>query len=139
MAEVIVKSSGSLRQEIGVGAHTLYADEPVEAGGDDAGPTPYELLLAAIGACTSMTLLLYARRRGWTLEDVEVRLSHHRDYARDCEECPEKATRIDVIERRIALKGQLNEAQRTRLLEIAEKCPVHQTLTGTIRIDDTLE
>jgi putative redox protein len=138
MSEVIVHSLGNLRQEIDAGAHTIYADEPVDAGGDNTGPTPYDLLLAALGACTSMTLLMYARRKGWPLEDVEVRLSHRRDYARDCEECETEPVRIDLIERRITLQGPLDEAQRTRLLEIAEKCPVHRTLTGTIRIVDTL-
>ena|SRR5687767_3931617 len=138
MAEVIVHSLGNLRQEIDAGSHTLYADEPVDAGGDNAGPNPYELLLAALGACTSMTLLLYARRKGWPLEDVEVRLSHRRDYARDCAECEDKPAKIDVIERRITLRGDLDDGQRARLLEIAQKCPVHRTLTGTIRINDRL-
>ena len=139
MAEVIVHSAGNLRQQISAGAHTFYADEPADAGGDNVGPSPYDLLLAGLGACTSMTLLMYARRKGWPLEDVEVRLSHRRDHARDCADCPDKTARIDVIERRITLKGDLDESQRLRLLEIAEKCPVHQTITGTIKIDDQLE
>src|SRR5262249_2718587 len=139
MAEVIVHSLGNLRQEIDAGSHTFYADEPTDDGGDNSGPNPYELLLGALGACTSMTLLLYARRKGWPLEDVEVRLSHRRDYARDCEDCETKPVQIDQIERRIVLKGDLNQAQRTRLLEMAEKCRVHRTLTGTIRVSDTLE
>jgi putative redox protein len=139
MAEVIVHSLGKLRHEIDAGAHTFFADEPADAGGDDAGPTPYDLLLGALGTCTSMTLLMYARRKGWPLEGVEVRLSHQRDYARDCAECDTKPMQIDRIERRITLKGQLDQSQRTRLLEIAEKCPVHRTLTGTITVSDTLE
>jgi uncharacterized OsmC-like protein len=139
MAEVIVHSLDHLRQEIDAGSHTFLADEPATAGGDDSGPDPYALLLAALGACTSMTLLLYARRKQWPLEGVEVRLSHHRDYARDCAECDEKPVQVDQIERRIALRGPLDEAQRARLLEIAQKCPVHRTLTGTIRVDDRLE
>ena len=139
MTEVIVRSLGNLRQEIDAGAHTFYADEPADAGGDDAGPTPYDLLLASLGACTSMTLLMYARRKGWLLEDVEVRLSHQRDYARDCADCETTPVQIDQIERRITLKGDLNQSQRERLLEIAEKCPVHRTLTGTIKVTDTLE
>ncbi len=116
MAEVIVHSMGNLRQQIDAESHTFYADEPVDDGGDNAGPTPYDLLLGALGACTSMTLLLYARRKGWPLEDVEVRLSHERDYARDCAECDTKPVQIDQIERRITLKGQLDQSQRARLL-----------------------
>jgi len=139
MAEVIVRSLDNLRQEIAAGPHTIFADEPADAGGDDSGPDPYELLLSALGACTSMTLLLYARRKRWPLERVEVRLSHRRDYARDCEECAQQPAQIDLIERRIALVGDLDETQRARLLEIATKCPVHRTLTGTIRIDDRLD
>jgi uncharacterized OsmC-like protein len=139
MAEVFVHSVGKLRQEIDAGSNTFFADEPIDAGGDDDGPNPYELLLGALGACTSMTLLLYARRKGWPLEDVEVRLSHQRDYVRDCEDCDTRPVQIDQIERRITLKGQLDQAQRTRLLEIAEKCPVHRTLTGTIKVSDLLE
>jgi putative redox protein len=139
MAEVIVHSLNNLRHEIDAGAHTFYADEPADAGGDDSGPTPYDLLLGALGTCTSMTLLMYARRKGWPLENVEVRLSHQRDYARDCAECETTPVQIDQIDRRITLKGSLDQAQRARLLEIAEKCPVHRTLTGTIRVTDTLE
>ena len=139
MAEVIVRNLGDLRQQIDAGSHTFYADEPADAGGDNAGPTPYDLLLGALGACTSMTLLMYARRKGWPLEDVEVRLSHQRDYARDCAECDTKPVQLDRIERRITLKGQLDPSQRARLLEIAEKCPVHRTLTGTIKVSDRLE
>jgi putative redox protein len=139
MAEVIVHSLGNLRQEIDAGAHTFYADEPADAGGDNTGPDPYELLLGALGTCTSMTLQMYARHKGWPLEEVEVRLSHRRDYARDCEDCDTQPAQIDKIERRITLKGDLDQEQRARLLEIAEKCPVHRTLTGTIEVRDTLE
>lgn len=138
MAEVIVHSVGNLRQEIDAGAHTFYADEPVDVGGDNVASTPYELLLGAVGACTSMTLLMYARRKNWPLENVEVRLSHHRDYMKDCETCETTPANLDVIERRITLIGDLDEGQRLRLLEIAEKCPVHRTLTGTIKVNDTL-
>src|SRR5262245_25655342 len=119
MANVIVRSLDNLRQEIAAGPHTLYADEPADSGGDDSGPDPYELRLAALGACTSMTLTLYARRKRWPLEGVEVRLSHRRDYAEDCADCADKTARINVIERRITLRGALDETQRARLLEIA--------------------
>jgi putative redox protein len=139
MAEVIVRSLGNLRQEIAAGPHTIYADEPADAGGDDSGPDPYELLLGALGACTSMTLQLYARRKGWPLESVEVRLSHRRDHAQDCEECEEQPARIDVIDRRLTVHGDLDDSQRARLLEIAQKCPVHRTLMGTIKVNDQLE
>jgi putative redox protein len=139
MAEVMVHSQGNLRHEIDAGSHTFYADEPVDAGGDNTGPNPYELLLGALGTCTSMTLLMYARRKNWPLEDVEVRLSHRRDYKKDCEECEQTSAKLDVIERRITLKGPLDETQRLRLLEIAEKCPVHRTLTGMITVTDRLE
>ena len=139
MADVIVRSLDNLRQEIAAGPHTLYADEPADVGGDDSAPDPYELLLGALGACTSMTMLLYARRKGWPLEHVEVRLSHHHDYGRDCEECPEKPVKLDQIERRITLHGPLDDLQRARLLEIAKMCPVHRTLTGTIQVSDRLE
>ena len=139
MAEVTVRSVGKLRQQIDAGTHTLYADEPVGVGGDDAGPNPYELMLGALGACTSMTLLMYARRKQWPLEDVVVRLSHRRDYARDCEECDEKPVQIDLIERRITLAGPLDDQQRARLMEIAQKCPVHRTIIGTIKVVDYSE
>jgi putative redox protein len=139
MPEVTVRSSGRLRQQIDAGAHRLFADEPTAVGGDGAGPTPYDLLLGALGACTSMTLLMYARRKQWPLEDVIVRLSHRRDYARDCEDCEERPAQIDVIERRITLAGPLDAGQRARLMAIAEKCPVHRTLLGAISVIDTLE
>jgi putative redox protein len=138
MAEVIVRSAGNLRQQIDAGPHTLYADEPADVGGDDSGPDPYELLLAALGACTSMTLELYARRKRIPLEGVEVRLSHQRAYHTDCENCDERPVQLDVITRTIILHGALDEAQQARLREIAQRCPVHRTLTGTIAIRDVL-
>jgi putative redox protein len=139
MADVIVRSLDNLRHEISAGPHTFFADEPASAGGDDSGPDPYELMLSALGVCTSMTLLMYARRKNWPLDGVEVRVGHHRDYNRDCAECAEHPMQIDHIERSITLRGALDEAQRQRLLEIAEKCPVHRTLTGTIQVSDRLE
>lgn len=138
MAEVIVRSIGNLRQEISAGPHMIVADEPADVGGDDGGPDPYELLLASLGACTSMTVLLYARRKSWPLEGVEVRLRHYRDHLRDCAECPDQPVQIDRIERRLTFQGPLDDTQRNRLLEIAAKCPVHRTLKGTIQIEDTL-
>ncbi len=139
MAEVIVTSDGFLKQQIIAGHHHLTADEPREVGGEDAGPDPYALLLAALGACTSMTLQLYANRKGWPLEKVEVSLKHSRIHAADCEECKTKEGRIERIERFISLTGPLTEEQRARLLEIAEKCPVHKTLTTRVSIKDYLD
>jgi putative redox protein len=139
MADVIVSSDGLFKQQITAGRHKLIADEPVEAGGSDAGPDPYSLLLAALGACTSMTLQLYARKKGWPLEKVEVSLSHSRIYAEDCKECKVKEGKIERIERFISLTGPLTEEQRARLLEIAQKCPVHKTLASGVSIIDYLD
>ena len=138
MAEVVVSSDGYLKQTITAGNHSLTADEPLLAGGQDSGPDPYSLLLAALGACTSMTLQIYARRKGWPLEKVEVSLRHSRIHAEDCEDCQTKEGRIDRIERRISLTGELDDEQRARLLEIAARCPVHKTLTSEISIKDSL-
>ncbi|MGE5546268.1 MAG: OsmC family protein [Solirubrobacterales bacterium] len=116
------------------GGHTLRVDEPQAAGGNDAGPTPYDLLLAALGSCTSMTLRMYAERKGWNLRHVEVRLRQGRIHAEDCAECETKTGTVHLIVRDIVLEGDLDEERRRRLLEIAERCPVHRTLTGEIRI-----
>jgi len=136
MAEVIVTSVGFLKQEITAGSHKFYADEPREVGGSDSGPDPYSLLLAALGACTSMTLQLYARRKQWPLEKVEVSLRHSRVHAEDCQECDAKEAKIERIERYISLAGPLTDEQKERLLEIAKRCPVHKTLASGISIKD---
>jgi putative redox protein len=125
---------GRFEQEISVGRHRLLADEPVSAGGLDSGPNPYDLLLAGLGACTSMTLRLYAERKALPLDRVTVRLSHSKIYAADCETCETKEGMLDRIERAITLEGELDDDQRARLLEIADKCPVHRTLTSEIEI-----
>ena len=131
--EVVVrgKSSG-FAQEITVGPHRLVADEPVAVGGTDTGPTPYDLVLSALGACTSMTVSLYARRKQWPLEAVTVRLRHSRIHAVDCENCETKEGMLDRIDADVELQGALSEEQRARLLDIAKKCPVHRTLTAEI-------
>jgi putative redox protein len=126
----VTETEVRLRQRIEAGRHVLVSDEPREAGGSDAGPDPYALLLAALGACTSMTLRLYADHKKWPLEGIVVRLTHERTYARDCEDCEKSDSRIDRIFRSISLSGPLSEEQRLRLIEIAERCPVHRTLAG---------
>ena len=120
---------GKFIQHVTMGEHTLLADEPASVGGDDRGPNPYDLLLAALGTCTTMTLRMYADLKKWPLERVEVRLSQEKIHARDCEECETEKGKIDRIERELELHGPLDEAQRERLLQIAERCPVHRTLT----------
>jgi uncharacterized OsmC-like protein len=133
---VIVRETrrGQFQQDIISGAHRLIADEPVNAGGLDSGPGPYDLLLAALGACTSMTLRLYADRKGLSLTHVQVRLRHGRIYATDCAECETKEGMIDRIERVITLEGDLDANERARLMEIADKCPVHRTLKSEVDI-----
>lgn len=127
MRPVLVRTGpGTYRQRIEIGPHVLVADEPADAGGDDAGPSPLDFLLAALGACTSMTVKMYAERKGWPLRGVEVRLEQGREGD------------AHVIRRKIALEGDLTGEQRQRLLEIANKCPVHRTLTGTIRVESEL-
>jgi uncharacterized OsmC-like protein len=131
---VVRGGAGGFVQEIHAGAHRLHADEPVSAGGTDTGPSPYDLLLAALGACTSMTVAMYARRKAWPLEEVTVHLRHSRIHAADCAECETKEGMLDRIERDIHLEGPLTIGMRSKLLEIANKCPVHRTLTSEIDI-----
>jgi uncharacterized OsmC-like protein len=132
---VLVRGSAAgFAQEIRAGRHRLLADEPVAAGGTDTGPGPYELLLAALGACTSMTVALYARRKRWSLDEVVVRLRHSRVHAQDCADCETKDAMLDVIECEISLSGQLSQDQRDKLRDMAERCPVHRTLTSQIKI-----
>jgi putative redox protein len=133
--EVVVASvGGGYAQNIQAREHTLPADEPVAVGGTDTGPDPYELLLASLGACTSMTVQMYAKRKGWPLTAVSVRLRHQKVHAQDCADCEQTNTYVDVIEKDVDLTGDLTAEQRARLLEIADRCPVHRTLTGQVRI-----
>jgi len=120
------------------GRHKLSADEPVESGGGDVGPNPYELLLMALGACTSITVRLFARRRNWPLDRTIVRLRHSRVHAIDCDHCEEKKNMLDHIDLEIELIGALTDAQRAQLKSIAEKCPVHKTLSSPISMTTTL-
>jgi uncharacterized OsmC-like protein len=135
-AEVVVSGNDAsgFTQEIVSDTHRFYADEPESVGGQDLGPAPYELLLAALGACTSMTIGMYARGKAWPLERTVVRLRHSRVYAADCAECENGEPKLDRIERDIQFTGALTQEQRARLMEIADKCPVHRTLTSTIDI-----
>jgi putative redox protein len=129
--EVVVCGDGEgLHHEVFVGSHRLAADEPLQSGGSDRGPNPYDLLLASLGACTAMTLTMYAQRKGLPLRGVTTRLRHSRIHADDCAACETEEGRIDSIELTIELDGPLSDEQRSKLLEIARKCPVHRTLTS---------
>lgn len=134
--KVVVQETrkSKFNQIITVGPHHLVADEPVAAGGEDAGPGPYDFLLAGLGACTSMTMRLYADRKSLPLDRVTVTLKHSKIYAKDCAECETRDGMLDQIERDIAIDGALDAEQRKKLMEIADKCPVHRTLTSEIRI-----
>ena len=138
MSEVTVTSLSNLRNEVSYGeGKTLVTDEPAALGGEDAGPDPYTLLLAALGSCVSMTLMLYARRKGWPLERVRVRLRQRRVHAKDCAECgSDSADFIHHIERAVEVEGDLTDEQRARLQEIAHRCPVHRTLTNEIAVTE---
>jgi len=137
MSDVTVTSLANLQNEVRYDDHTFITDEPREAGGEDAGPDPYTLLLGALGSCISMTAMLYARRKGWPLERVTVRLRHKRVHVKDCEECERSQDSfVHRIEREISFEGDLSDEQRARLQEIAHKCPVHKTLTSEIVIVD---
>jgi uncharacterized OsmC-like protein len=134
-ADVIVHGDGKIfKQDVLAGSHKITADEPVSAGGTDMGPNPYNLLLAALGSCTSITVTMYAQRKGWPLEGITVRLRHSRIHATDCAECETKVGMIDRIERDLNFAGPLSGEQRARLLDIANKCPVHRTLTSEVDV-----
>ncbi len=138
-SDVVVRGSAAgFAQEITMGPHRFFSDEPKDAGGENTGPSPYDLLAAALGACTSMTLGMYARRKKWPLASVMVRLRHSKLHANDCADCDTKDVMLDRIDRDIELIGDLSEEQRTRLLEIADKCPVHRTLTRGMKIQSRL-
>jgi putative redox protein len=134
---VTATSAGGFTRQISAGHHQLVADEPPPVG-DDLGPTPYDLVLAGLGACKSMTVRMYADRKRWPLEAIRVTLRHSRIHAKDCADCETTNDYIDQIDCDVELTGDLDDAQRQRLLYIAERCPVHQTLTSEIRITTTL-
>jgi putative redox protein len=135
----VVHTGTGYRTEILASGHTLIADEPVSAGGTDMGPNPYDYLLAALGSCTSMTIRMYADRKGWPLESVVVRLKHRKIHAADCQECETKSGKVDYIEREIELIGPLSREQLERLLEIANKCPIHRTLHSEVVVKTRLK
>lgn len=137
VVEVVETGSGAFTQTVTAGRHHLIADEPKPIG-DDAGPTPYDLLLAALGTCTSMTVRMYATKKRWPLEQVRIRLRHSRIHADDCADCETRIGLIDHIDRQIELVGDLDEAQRERLLSVAERCPVHQTLNAEMHVATSL-
>jgi putative redox protein len=136
--QVVTRTEDGYRTEVTAGRHTLVADEPEDLGGTDAGPSPYDLLLSALGTCTGMTLRMYADRKEWPLEEAIVRLSHEKIHAEDCEHCDTQEGKVDHIDREIEVTGDLTPEQRERLLEIANKCPVHRTLHGEIDVASSL-
>ncbi|MFL0172976.1 OsmC family protein [Mycobacterium sp. SMC-13] len=135
---VVESGAGTYTQEIIAGGHRLIADEP-RPFGDDAGPSPYDLLLSALGACTSMTIRMYAAKKGLPLEQVRVSLRHSRIHAKDCAECETQQGMVDHIDRDIELIGDLDDDQREKLLAIAERCPVHRTLTSSVHVSTSLK
>jgi putative redox protein len=138
LVQVTEAGTGKFAQEVVIGRHRLIADEPAAVGGSDLGPSPYDLLLAGLGACTAMTLRMYAEHRKLPLEKVSVALRHDKIHAADCADCETKEGKIDRIERVVDLRGPLDDGQRKRLLEIADKCPVHRTLHSNVLIDTRL-
>jgi uncharacterized OsmC-like protein/fermentation-respiration switch protein FrsA (DUF1100 family) len=132
-------SAGAFRTEIRLGSHSIVADEPTAVGGDNLGPTPYDLLASALGACTTMTLRMYAERKKWPLEEAVVTLKHSRVHEEDEERCETEDARLDRLDRDLKLVGPLSSDQRQRLLEIADRCPVHRTLSAGVRIATRLE
>lgn len=138
MGEVTVESLSGLRNEVRYGAgQSFVTDEPIEVGGEGAGPDPYTLLLGALGSCVSMTVTLYARRKGWKVERVRVRLRMRRVHADDCAECEtEGDAYVHRVERDVTIEGEFDEEQHARLQEIAHRCPLHRTLTGEIVINE---
>ena len=134
--EVLVRETrdGKFQQTIAAGPHRLLADEPLSVGGDNTGPTPYDLLLAGLGACTSMTMRMYAEHKGWPLERATVSLRHAKIHAKDCDACETTAGKVDRIDRTIRIEGDLDADQRARLMQIADRCPVHRTLHSEVAI-----
>ncbi len=137
--EIVTRTAGDgYRTDVDAGGFKMVVDEPAGVGGGGAGPSPYDLLLAALGACTGMTLRMYASRKGWPLEEVTVTLREARDYAADCENCEKPDARITQLDREIIVRGALDEAQRDRLRHISNQCPVHKSLENAFDVRTTL-
>lgn len=134
----VVSAQPGFAVEVTARQHRWRADEPPAIGGSDTGPTPYDLLLGALGACTAMTMRMVATRENINVDSIAIALGHDRNHARDCDHCSEPSARIEAIQRRIKIVGEMSEAQRQRLTDVASKCPVHRTLTGTVHIHDTI-
>ena len=134
MKEVIVKFIRNYQHEAKTSQQTIMIDESKEVGGDGKGPDPYDLLLSALGGCTAMTIMMYARRKGWPVEGIQVKLNHEKIHAQDCDECDTQEGKLDQITKTIFLRGDLTKEQKERLLEIADRCPVNRTLTTECRV-----
>ena len=135
---IVTAERSGLEQKITIGPHQMRADEPVAFGGGDAGPDPYELLLSALGACTGITIRMYAERKKWPLEGVQVQLAHSKIHAEDCADCETQSRTLDRIEREISFTGRLSTDQLQRLREIADRCPVHRTLSSHVEIHSSV-
>lgn len=137
--KVTVRYLENLQHQVICSPHSFIADEPEENTGDGLGPNPYDLLLGSLGACTAMTLIIYATRKKIPLETVSVELDHKRTYRKDCEGCTEDEKRLETISRKITIRGALTDEQKNRLLEIAQKCPVHRTIMHNPVVEDSIE
>jgi putative redox protein len=138
MKEVIVRGGTSFKTEISAGPHTFYADEPADVGGTEAGPTPYDFLSAALGACTSMTVHVVAKRENIPLEGIELTITSDRQHAQDCADCTNKAGYIHRFTVKMRLSGNLTPQQKQRIVDVARRCPVLKTLQSEIKVDETL-
>ena len=138
MPTITADLTNGFEVEITNGSHTWRADEPVDLGGTDTGPNPYELLLASLGSCKAITLRMYADRKGWPLDGVSVALNQQREHAKDCADCESEDGFVHVVECELTLVGELSDEQRERLLEIADRCPVHRSLEGEVKVRTSL-
>lgn len=134
----VYQDGSTYRTVLTAGNHELTADEPERAGGKELGPDPYDYLLMSLGSCTVITLRMYADRKGWPVEEIYMELRHFRDHAKDCEDCDDPSLKIDKIEKELVVKGDLDQDQVDRLLEISNKCPVYRTLTGELEISSSI-